>query len=155
MGNRQIQFEKRDLEDHIAIGMYITNQEGELLVLRHAKWGWWSAPVGKAEDGESAEEAMRREAEEELGITHFDSRKIYEVVATYHYGDQTVVTPLVGFELTNMQEPIHNKEADKHLDFGYLPLGEVATKPALSDQLITYLNLKGVSHSHAYEGQIA
>lgn len=149
-----VDFDKRDLEDHIAVGAYILNDKNELLVLEHVKWGWWSVPVGKGEDGETAEQAFRREVEEELGLTDYKMSKVYEQRIRYNHAGQEVTDLLVGYELSGIVGEPRNLEPEKHRNFGYLPVSEVISKPALSDQLILYLNHKGFEHHHQLEGTL-
>lgn len=50
----------------------ITNKEGKIFAARRAEGrsfeGFWEFPGGKVEQGESAEAALRRELQEELGL---------------------------------------------------------------------------------------
>ncbi len=51
-----------------AVGAVIQDKEGRILLIRRRDNRLWCLPTGKVEEGESEEEAIRREIEEELGI---------------------------------------------------------------------------------------
>lgn len=53
-----------------------------LLVKKNRKNHAWQLPQGGAEEGESSEEALKREIKEELGI---DLENIYKLSCTYSY----------------------------------------------------------------------
>lgn len=63
-----------------AAGGYVLNQEGQALFI--FRLGKWDLPKGKIEEGESIEEAAKREVEEECGIG--DLKIISSLPATYH-----------------------------------------------------------------------
>jgi 8-oxo-dGTP diphosphatase len=59
-------------EVHVAVGVLIADDGRFLLTSRpqgKAYAGFWEFPGGKLEDGESVEQALRRELQEEIGVT--------------------------------------------------------------------------------------
>lgn len=53
----------------LAVSAYITNEEGEaLLIQAHWRKDTWEPPGGQVEQGEALDEAVRREVLEETGI---------------------------------------------------------------------------------------
>lgn len=74
------------------VGAVIENENGEILcALRGPEMtlpNYWEFPGGKIEDGETKEEALKREIKEELGCTI----KVYEPIedTTYEY-DKVIV----------------------------------------------------------------
>lgn len=76
----------------IAVAAGLVFRAGRLLITRRPKsahlGGLWEFPGGKLEPGESWEEGLVRELEEELGITVRVGRLVTEV--THAYPDRTV-----------------------------------------------------------------
>ena len=76
---------------HVAVGVIVNEQQQILIALRPAhthQGGLWEFPGGKVETGETVQQALARELEEELGIraTGFDS-----LINIHHdYGDKAV-----------------------------------------------------------------
>ena len=76
---------------HVAVG--VIEEQGQILVTRRAEelhqGGKWEFPGGKVEPGETVEEALRRELEEELGITPQDIHPLIRI--PWHYPDRHVL----------------------------------------------------------------
>ena len=74
------------------VGALLFNSQGRILACRRPPedvWaGWWEFPGGKVDDGESAEEALRREIFEELGILVNPKRIVASI--NHEYEDRFV-----------------------------------------------------------------
>ena len=77
---------------HVAAAA-IVNENGEVLITRRAEdahqGGLWEFPGGKLEAGETVEQALVRELDEELGIQLRSFRPLIKV--THHYSDKSVM----------------------------------------------------------------
>jgi NADH pyrophosphatase NudC (nudix superfamily) len=83
-----------------AVAALITDDQGRLLVVVRAeepKKGTWDLPGGFADPGESAEEAVRREVKEELGLEVTATRYLCSYPNTYEYGGMRYATMDLGF----------------------------------------------------------
>lgn len=70
----------------------VTNEHGELLLLRHARTGRWKLPGGSLETGESFEDCARRALAEEIGLQAAQLRPLHLFAGvryrfTYPHGD--------------------------------------------------------------------
>ncbi len=61
---------------HTVVLAYLVNPQGQVLLTRRAPEGFlgglWELPGGKVEPGESLEQTLRRELQEEVGIRHLE-----------------------------------------------------------------------------------
>jgi 8-oxo-dGTP diphosphatase len=51
----------------VVVGCLVSNNENEVLLIRHQKRGW-EIPQGRVEEGENLIDALRREVREEAGV---------------------------------------------------------------------------------------
>uniref|UniRef100_UPI0013D724D1 NUDIX domain-containing protein n=1 Tax=Acinetobacter baumannii TaxID=470 RepID=UPI0013D724D1 len=71
-----VHLNRRDLENHDAVAMVIKDGLGRILTLYHAKFDFWTLPLGKAEPNQSVEQAAAAEAYEECGIEVREIRRV-------------------------------------------------------------------------------
>ena len=77
---------------HVAVGVVIDSANRVLISLRAKQahqGGLWEFPGGKCEPGESIEEALKRELDEELGIQVISDAPLCKI--THDYGDKQVL----------------------------------------------------------------
>lgn len=90
-------------------------QDGHILITRRPETsrhgaGLWEFPGGKLEAGESPEQALRREINEELALpVRVDN--IFE--STYHHYDWGPVL-ILSYECTPLAEAVHNIGVSEH-----------------------------------------
>jgi len=75
---------------HVAVGV-VENSQAQILIARRQGGhlaGYWEFPGGKVERGESVFEALRRELQEEVGITIASASPL--MVIEHDYPDKTV-----------------------------------------------------------------
>lgn len=109
--------------------------DGKMLIVHHPEWDIWSIPGGTRENGESIEETLKREIEEETNCEVLDYKPIaYQKIISpdgskYHYRLQYLcnvipfgefkgdiagnVNKIVWIEPRNFEEYIENKEFKK------------------------------------------
>lgn len=77
---------------HVAVGVILDENKQVLISKRAAsahQGGLWEFPGGKVETGESLEQALARELNEELGITPIETSSLLKV--EHDYGDKQVL----------------------------------------------------------------
>ena len=139
---------------NVHVSAALINKNGRLLAARRAygvqQGGEWELPGGKVEEGETSVEALRRELEEELGMTP-RSMWLYDTVE-YDYPDFHLTMECFVCRIDADAEPARNPEVhselrwlsrDELLDVAWLPADvELARSltyywdEAFSDQLL-------------------
>lgn len=112
----------------LARGM-IRDQSGRLLLVRHRKRGWWFAPGGHLERGESISQALQRELQEEAEMKLRVTRLIGVTEHAYEEdGEQRTELNL----LLEAQALTPIGKVEEHLEFGWFnsdELQEVEIRP--------------------------
>lgn len=68
------------MKTKICVGPILYDDDNKIFLMESPKWNSWVVPGGKVEEGESEEEALRREMREELGIEITDIVKVGEKI---------------------------------------------------------------------------
>jgi 8-oxo-dGTP diphosphatase len=123
---------------HVAAAV-IVNDKDEVLITQRApdvhQGGLWEFPGGKLEAGESVQQALLRELDEELGITASSYRPLIKV--THRYPDKTVlldvwkVDSYTGKATGKEGQPIR-WQAAKQLNHKELPAADVPVIQAIN-----------------------
>lgn len=114
---------KDDLKDHDAVGVVIL-KNNKVLMLDHIKFNMLTIPVGKGDDGESPEDAMIRETQEEIGIrlrnlkqiVHFKNQEIRNGITVHMNSYVYLCESFTGTP--------YNKEPNKHRDLFWMDFDE-------------------------------
>ena len=109
--------------------------EGQILLVKHTYQDAWYLPGGGVNKGEALEEAMRREAREEIGAT-LNHLRLFGVYSNFfeHKSDHVIVFTCTDFELTGSTD--HEIERFAFFDPHCLPDG---TSPGTGRRIAEYL----------------
>ena len=79
-----------DKEGNVLKAGAIIIQDDKVLLIFRAKWNDWTFPKGHLEEGESIEECMAREVEEETGLKVMIIKPLPDIIYEYPEKDNTV-----------------------------------------------------------------
>src|ERR1700724_767478 len=130
----------RDVENHDAVVIIIRDENDRFLCLLHKKFDFWTVPLGKAEQGQSPEEAAAAEALEEVGIEVVDLVKIYQGTKVYCREGRRIVTFFHLFEITRFKGVPSNREPEKHPEMKYMTADDLRNLTRTSDGTIMLLS---------------
>jgi len=107
----------------VGCGAIIINNRNEVLLLKRSSISrtepsTWSRPGGQVEYGENAEEAVKREIKEELGID-IEVVRFLEMTQTIEDGKHWIA---LGFLARHVSGTPRNVEPDKHDEVKWFPL---------------------------------
>ena len=110
-----------------AVAAFIVNESGDLLVCKRGKEpekGTLDLPGGFVDENETAEEAVSREIQEELGATVVSSKYLYSLPNTYEYSGLTTPT-LDMFFACSLEETDRLKPSDDVEDCFFVPFAKL------------------------------
>jgi len=129
--------------------LILLNGQQRVLLFRHAgtnRQGFWAPPGGGLETGETFEQAARREACEELGLTCFTLKRIWERVTDFVYIDHPVHQHecffLIEGELpaiSSAVERVHSQEGILEMRWWTTAEIELTTEPVFPEDLASEL----------------
>ncbi|MBS4203513.1 NUDIX hydrolase [Lederbergia citrea] len=134
----------------IAVSAYITNENGEtLLVKTHWRSDTWESPGGHVEEGEPLDKALYREVLEETGIVI----KPIGITGVYYNSTSQLLSVVfkaecVSGELNIQQEEI--KEA-KFIALDENNIGTYITRPHMKSRTIDAMNSKNFIPYESWE----
>lgn len=104
-----------DIKDHSGIGAILHYPPDSILLFKHVKYQWWTIPVGKVQSGQSLQEALIQEIEEETGVVPVEFEEIgcYEKTYERGHGVSTTINMHI-FDVTKHVGDFVNKEPEKH-----------------------------------------
>jgi len=124
---------------HVAVGV-VVNTDGKILIAKRPlsahQGGLWEFPGGKVDAGETIEQALVRELQEELAIDVLASQPLIQI--RHHYPDKSVlldihkITQFLGAPIGNEGQPIQWVDAKELSNFEF---------PAANRPIISGINL--------------
>lgn len=121
-----------------AAGAVIVNPEGKMLVLHKVQRPpFWEFFKGSQEDNESAEDILRREIQEETGMTEYEIVPGFHETVRYdfHAHDGHIFRTVDYYLIKTAQEPVISAE---HTEFRWAALDEAL-------ELFTHKNFKDLA----------
>lgn len=122
---------------HLGIKAIIRNDEGKILLLKvnvkqlrnYAGEAYWDIPGGRIQKNSTVEETLKREVEEETGITSIASFRPFNMTLSNNIripvGDETVGLILAAY-VCEAGEIKDIKLSDEHVEYGWFSPQEAA-----------------------------
>jgi ADP-ribose pyrophosphatase YjhB (NUDIX family) len=139
----KINFTSGDLVSHYGVSAIIKNSSSEILMQDHVKYGFWTIPIGKTEELEKLEEALKKEIFEECGIIIEDFKFLYSKDYFYEREGKEIKVITQVYEILKYSGNLENKEVTKHRTQKFISLEEIKKIPYLSDSTLVYLEFLG------------
>ena len=131
-----------------AVAAFVVNEAGELLICRRAKnpaKGTLDLAGGFVDNDETAEDALKREINEELGAQVVDARYLFSLPNQYEYSGLTVPTLDMFYECTLLSTKNLVPSDDVEECF-FVPLKEINAElfglNSIKEGVIKYLKTK-------------
>ncbi len=136
-------YNKEDLLDHHAVAGIIKNDEGEILMQEHLKYGFWTIPVGKVKSGQNLLEGLKEEIFEECNLIIENCNQLLQRDYIYDREGKKVLVTEHLFEITKYSGILTNKEPHKHSQQKFMSLDVIKKLPYLSNFTLLFLKILG------------
>jgi len=122
------------IEQNIGCGAIIVKDD-YILLLR--KGSYWTRPGGRVEEGESIEDALKREIHEEAGI----DVKIERLLEVQNFSDKGLFWTAYSFLATYVSGEARNMEPEKHDEMRWFNINAIPdnTKDYVRESIRTYI----------------
>jgi 8-oxo-dGTP pyrophosphatase MutT (NUDIX family) len=140
----KVKYNQEDISNHHGIAAIITNEEGEVLMQEHVKYGFWTIPVGKVLPQQSIEDGLKQEVLEECGIIIESAEEIEANNYSYNRDGVDVEVLLHLFKVLKYTGEVKNNEPEKHKQQKFLSIDEIKNIKYLSDSTLLYLKTIGI-----------
>lgn len=139
----KINFNREDVLDHHGVAAVIKNQEGEILMQEHVKYGFWTIPVGKVKGDQNVIDGLRQEILDECNLQVKEYKEI--TVKDYFYERNRKNVKVIShlYEILKYSGEMRNLEPMKHKQQMFLPIEQIKKLPYLSDLTLLYLEQVG------------
>lgn len=141
---KKIKYNSEDILNHHGIAAVIKNEQDEILMQEHIKYGFWTIPVGKVKNGQSVEEGLIQEVSEECNIIVEEFKELKKKKYVYNRDGNEVEVLQHLFDILKYRGEIKNNEPHKHKQQKFLHIDKIKKLPYLSDCTILYLKELGI-----------
>jgi len=136
-------YNEEDLADHHGVAAIIKNQKGEILMQEHAKYGFWTIPVGKVKGDQDIVNGLKQEILEECNLQIQECKEIIGKDYFYERNGNPVKVTSHLFEILKYSGEMKNMEPEKHKQQIFLSVEEIMKLPYVSDMTLLYLDQLG------------
>lgn len=136
---KKIKYNSEDILNHHGIAAVIKNEQNEILMQKHNKYGFWTIPVGKVKTRQSVEEGLIQEISEECNIVIEEFKELKKKEYFYNRDGKDVEVIQHLFYILKYSGEMKNKEPHKHKLQKFLSIEKIKKLPYLSDCTILYL----------------
>lgn len=110
--------------EQIVRGIVIYNDK--ILLCKNLKHGYYFLPGGHIEEGESSEQAFRREMIEEIGKVTENVKHVFEFKNSFRQ-EEKEYNEVVYVYLTTLQDYENIKSLENHIEFDWISLNDFST----------------------------